>query len=274
MSKTFFGALLIFMLVFSMVSFSYAQTPQETLNQYISDLQKNPNDNLLREKIIKHVQTMEPKPAVPEEAERFMARGSAAIKNAKDINDFKDAVKEFGKAALASPWLASVYYNLGIAQDKAGMYVDAIKSLKLYLLANPNASDAKAVKNLIYEIEYKQEKASKESSPVAIAEKKQNEYESWLKKLDGSRYKVCNEYNLAECYYIEIRGKSVFYKDYYTSEQGPWFIDGRRFEGWNYSCFAPRRQGRAACLFSEDGDRITCNYCEGENPPMVFKRVR
>jgi len=30
-----------------------AQSPQEILNQYISDLQKNPNDNALREKIIR-----------------------------------------------------------------------------------------------------------------------------------------------------------------------------------------------------------------------------
>jgi membrane protein implicated in regulation of membrane protease activity len=44
-----------------------AQTgsPQDTLNQYISDLQKNPTDYALREKIIKHVQTMKPAPAIP-----------------------------------------------------------------------------------------------------------------------------------------------------------------------------------------------------------------
>jgi hypothetical protein len=57
-----------------------------------SDLQNNPNDNALREKIIIRVKmVMKPKPAIPEEAERFMARGTAAIKNAKNPDDFKDA---------------------------------------------------------------------------------------------------------------------------------------------------------------------------------------
>ena len=39
-----------------------AQSPQATLKQYISDLQKNPNDNALREKIIKLVQIIKPAP--------------------------------------------------------------------------------------------------------------------------------------------------------------------------------------------------------------------
>ena len=44
-----------------------AATPQETIKRYIADLQKNPNDTALWEKIIKHVQRMKPKPATPGE---------------------------------------------------------------------------------------------------------------------------------------------------------------------------------------------------------------
>jgi tetratricopeptide (TPR) repeat protein len=161
---------------------------QQALSQYISTLQSNPKDQMLREKIIKHVQAMKKAPAIPEEAERFMARGAAAVRSAKDANDFKDAVAEFEKATLTAPWLASAYYNLGISQEKAGMYADAIRSLRLYLLASPDAPDAKAVRNLIYEIEYRQEKAAKESSPEALAVKKQKEYEEWIRKLDGATY--------------------------------------------------------------------------------------
>jgi len=174
-------------LMFASACLASAQSAdaQQTLNQYISDLQKNPNDNALREKIIKFVQEMKPPPAIPEEAERYMARGAAAAKGAKNPNDFKDAVREFEKATLVAPWLANAYYNLGIAQDGAGMYTEAIKSLKLYLLAVPNASDAK---KLIYEIEYRQEKAAKESSPEAVAAKKEKEQEDFLKKINGARY--------------------------------------------------------------------------------------
>jgi tetratricopeptide (TPR) repeat protein len=165
-----------------------AADSQATLDQFVADLRKNPNDFALREKIIRHVQTMRPAPVIPEEAERYMARGAAAVKNAKSAKDFRDAVNEFEKATLAAPWMASANYNLGIARDKAGMYADAMKSLKLYLLAAPEASDAKAVKNLIYEMEYKQEKAARESSPEVAAVKKQNTYEEWLRGLDGARF--------------------------------------------------------------------------------------
>src|SRR5512145_924056 len=79
---------------------------QQTLSQYISTLQSNPNDQMLREKIIRHVQAMKRAPAIPEDAERYMARGMAAVRTAKDANDFKDAVTEFEKATLTAPWLA------------------------------------------------------------------------------------------------------------------------------------------------------------------------
>jgi len=68
---------------------------QETLDQYISDLRKNPDDNALREKIIKHVQTMSPAPVVPEEVLRHEGRAEAAVRNAKTPEDYIDAAKEY-----------------------------------------------------------------------------------------------------------------------------------------------------------------------------------
>jgi len=170
------------------VSISQAQSLQQTLNQYVADLQKSPNDYALREKIIKHVQAMKPAPAIPRDAERFMNRGAAAAKSAKDANDFKDAVVEFEKATLAAPWMANAYYNLGVAQDKAGMYSSAIRSLKLYLVAAPNAPDTKNVEKLIDEIEYRQEKVAKEPSRQAAPVSQQTAFEDLLKKINGRRY--------------------------------------------------------------------------------------
>jgi len=170
------------------VSISQAQSPQQTLNQYVADLQKNPSDYALREKIIRHVQTMKPAPAVPREAERFMNRGAAAAKSAKDANDFKDAVAEFEKATLSAPWMANAYYNLGVAQDKAGMYSNAVRNLKLYLAAAPNAPDTMNVEKLIDEIEYRQEKAAKEPSRQAATVSQQTALEDLLRKINGRRY--------------------------------------------------------------------------------------
>lgn len=159
MNRISLTALAVFVLFFVIMITVQAQSPQETLNQYISDLQNNPNDNALREKIINYVQGMKEKPALPEDAERHMARGQAAFKDAKDTSGFKEAIVEFERASIVAPWLGNIYYNLGVVQDKAGKYEEAIKNLKLYLLASPDAHDAKKVKDLIYEVEYRKDKA-------------------------------------------------------------------------------------------------------------------
>jgi len=130
-------AFLACMIILMVMSAAHAQSSQQTLNQYVADLQKNPGDYALREKIIRHVQTMRPAPVVPEEAKRHLARGKAALRGAKEARDFQDAAEEFKKAILYAPWLAEGYYNLGVIQDKAGHYDDAMKNLKLHLIAVP-----------------------------------------------------------------------------------------------------------------------------------------
>lgn len=123
------------------------------LQQYINDLKKNPGDNILREKIIKLAQTTKPAPEVPEEAERNMARGTAFAQKATDSAGYMKAIAEFESAANTAPWLGLAYYNLGVVQEKAGFYVEAIQSLKFYLMAAPDAKNARDVKNKIYALE-------------------------------------------------------------------------------------------------------------------------
>ena len=162
-----------------------AEGPQDVLNQYIADLRRNPNDNALREKIIKHVQTMKPQPALPDEAERFLSRGKAAVKIAKEPKDYQDAAAEFEKALQAAPWLGDAYYNLGIIQEKAGDLSGAMRNLKLYLLASPGATDVKEVKDLIYELEFRQEKADKERQKKEEASARLEQAERLLQLLSG-----------------------------------------------------------------------------------------
>jgi len=193
---------------------SHAQTPQQTLTQYLSDLQKNPNDYALREKIIRHVQTMRPAPLIPEEARKRLDRGMAAAESARNENDYKDAIEEFQKAVTIAPWLGIGYRNLAVMQDKAGQYPQALQNLRLFLLTSPPAADAEAAKTLMNKIEYRQEKAAKESSPEVIAEKKRQEAEVWLRKLDGAQYTapfqdICSRSTLA----LDINGKEITYSD-------------------------------------------------------------
>jgi tetratricopeptide (TPR) repeat protein len=147
----------IIVIVLSLIATGFAApaskkgaSPDE-LKQYIQDLKKNPGDKSLREKIIK--MTAKSAPAVPEEAERNMARGTAFAQKAADSAGYKKAIAEFESAANAAPWLSLAYFNLGVMQEKAGLFAEAIQSLKYYLLCNPDAKNARDVKNKIYALE-------------------------------------------------------------------------------------------------------------------------
>jgi tetratricopeptide (TPR) repeat protein len=165
---------------------------QQTLNQYVAGLQSNPNDTALRQKIIALALTMDPLPDVPSEARRHMSRGVAAVEDAKTPDDFKDACNEFQQAATLAPWMANAYRNLAIAQDKAGLYDDALGSLRLYLLTQPSSADAGWADDLRAKLEYRKEKAAKakeeENSPQAAAAREQKSFEDLLRKVDGRRY--------------------------------------------------------------------------------------
>jgi hypothetical protein len=125
----------------------------DTLKQYVLDLKKSPESVEIREKVIKYSQTLKQKPPVPEEFEREMARGSAFMKKATDADGFKKAVDEFQSAVASAPWMADGYANLSMAQEKAGMFAEAIQNLNFALLADPYAKNARETRNHIYELE-------------------------------------------------------------------------------------------------------------------------
>jgi hypothetical protein len=160
----------------------------ESLPQLVEQLQKNPSDHALREKIITRARAMKKKPAIPEETERRMARGTAALKEAKSGADYQAAAQEFEQAALAAPWFADAYYQSGTARGKAEDYAGAASAFKFYLLAAPNAKNAKDVKTLMYEMEFKSEKAGKEKADKEAAASKIRQAESVLQPLKGSWY--------------------------------------------------------------------------------------
>ncbi len=195
-TKTLRLGLMLLPLICAIAVPAQAQTasPQQVLNQYVANLQSNPSDTALRGKIIALAQSMSPPPETPAEARRHMARGVAAVEDAKTPGDFKDACKEFQQAATLAPWLANAYRNLAIAQDKAGMYNESLASLRLYLLTKPSSSDVDWAEDLKAKVGYRKEKAAKakqeESSPQAVAAREQQSFEDLLRKIDGRRYIV------------------------------------------------------------------------------------
>ena len=166
---------------------------RQALTHYVSALQSvsegSSDDQRLREKIVRLVKKIEPPPAIPEEAKRRMARGRAAVDAARNEEGFRRAAEEFKAAVRVAPWLADGYYNLGIVQDKAALHTEAIRSLKLYLLAAPGAVDAEKVQNLIYEIEYRQEEVQRVQREKLVAVKKTNDLNGyWEYRVPSSGY--------------------------------------------------------------------------------------
>jgi hypothetical protein len=184
-------ALAVFVLIFVFMTNVQAQSPQEILNQYIADLQKNPNNYALREKIIKFVQEMKPAPAIPEEARRHYVMALTLFKGARKIEDYGESIEEFKSALLVAPWWAEANRDLGMALEAAKRYDEAINALKLYMASVPAEEKARAAQDEIYKIEGMKKLAArerKESSPQVVAAREQNQFEDWLKKIDGRRY--------------------------------------------------------------------------------------
>ncbi|MEQ1920367.1 MAG: hypothetical protein ABL955_14345 [Elusimicrobiota bacterium] len=107
--------------------------------------------------------TLKPAPAIPEEAQRRLARGQAAFELAKDPGDYANSIREFQTALAAAPWFAAPYFNLGVAEEKSGHPKEAMDNFRLYLLAEPGAKDATEVKSRIYKLEYAAEQQGRDA---------------------------------------------------------------------------------------------------------------
>ncbi len=138
------------------------------------------------------------------------------------------------------------------------------------MATNPGEELSRRTQNEIYKIEAKQEKAAKESSPQVAAEQKQNEYEKWLKKIDGRRYTHAGSAELrGVTSVLDVKGKilvsgvildsgSLLAGPRGYTEQGRYEIRGRVSEGRAFnSPDVPGGSLRFIYLISEEGDRIT-----------------
>lgn len=152
---------IIALMMLSSIANCASLTPADQFDQLVQQLQKAPDDNALREKIVNLVSAQNPKPAVPEEARRYLARGIAAVQNAKNTEDFKLALPEFRNATNAAPWWPDAYFNLALVQERLGDIASAIANYRLYLVLAPNAKDAENIRTHTYQLEYLAEQNAK-----------------------------------------------------------------------------------------------------------------
>ncbi len=162
MKKTTRKLILFAFAFFTMTTSAYAQSPREQLNQMVQQLQKAPNDNALREKIIKLAAGIKPAPPIPEEARRHFVKAVTLQKEAKSMTDYEIVVSEYQSALSSAPWSGDAYYNLSVALEASARFSEAKGALQFYLMSGPK--DAVPAQDRIYALEAKQEKADREKS--------------------------------------------------------------------------------------------------------------
>ncbi len=145
------GKLILFVFALLILAASAnAQSPREELQQMVEQLQKTPNDNALREKIIKLAITIRPTPAIPEEAREPFVMGATVLKKASDPAGAGKAVDLFTQALNIAPWFVDAYYNRAIAREAAGQFEPAIDDLKLYLEFKLTDAERREAQDKIY----------------------------------------------------------------------------------------------------------------------------
>jgi ankyrin repeat protein len=112
-------------------------------------------ETTLRKRIIEFAATLEPPPAIPEEAQRAFVQGNTIMKAAKSAGDYNLAINKYREALNKAPWWGNAYYNLAMAENAAGLTDAAKADLELYTYTKPK--DAAQAQNKIYEIEAQQE---------------------------------------------------------------------------------------------------------------------
>ena len=121
------------------------KTADETESQEIQDnifsmIRKNP---LLAE--------------MPEDARKYALRGEMLVKE----GHFEQAVTEIKKAIRIAPYVAKLYYNSALWNAEVKKYPEAIRNMKIYLKAAPDAPDARDAKDGIIKWEFMMEKGNK-----------------------------------------------------------------------------------------------------------------
>lgn len=91
---------------------------------------------------------------VPEEARKYAIRGEMLTKD----GNFEQAVMEFKKAIQIAPYSAKLYYNTSLMDGELKKYPEAIRNMKIYLQADPDAQNSRALKDQIIKWEFLMEK--------------------------------------------------------------------------------------------------------------------
>lgn len=97
------------------------------------------------------IRAMPGKPTLPEDVRKFDVEAVGAVNDKK----LADAADFYSQAIDVAPWYPDNHYNRGYVLGEIGDLPAAIQEMKYYLVLAPNARDARAVQDNIYDWERK-----------------------------------------------------------------------------------------------------------------------
>ncbi len=294
---------LLLLLLFAIVIPARAQTttPRQTLNQYVADLQKSPDDTALRQKIIAIAKTMRPAPAIPEEARGHYVMAATFMEKAKDNAGLERAIEQYKAALLAAPWWADAYKKLATAQKAADHYDDAVASLNLYLLTQP--PDARDAQDEIYKLKALKESAADDqkmaaekaqaaaaqaaaeeqqrrqaaaqkaiedqrAQQAAAEERKVREQEDFLRRIDGAQY--VHDFGNGYVVTLTVLGDTIRGNKDTAASSTTYKIAGHKLHEYLQNGQLVLDRGMTGSI-SEDGNTIGL---DSSNTTIFYVRVR
>lgn len=225
--KLFYNVLALLAIYLIAPNIGNAQSSRDSLNQYVADLQKNPNDSALRAKIILLAQTIKPTLAIADEAREKYVMGITL----REDKEYELAATNINKALLIAPWWGDAYKELGLALEAAKKYDEAIIAYQLYIKTMQDDEAISHVKDEIAIMKAKKMKAEKEK---AEANSPQARESALLQKVEGARF----VYHFAEgkmvydrIYEIKNRTLSITLKIYSLKVEYGQSVDGYKQTG-------------------------------------------
>src|SRR5450759_1770289 len=107
------------------------------------------NTNNSFQEVVASYRAANPKPQLPEEAHKFKVQAEFAVQE----KQFDKAVDLYGKALDIAPWWPQGHFNRALILGETKKYREAMSEMKRYLLLVPDAPDARAAQDKIYQWE-------------------------------------------------------------------------------------------------------------------------
>lgn len=107
------------------------------------------NANDVFQEVVTQYRAANPKPVMPEVARKFKVQAEFAVQEKR----LDKAIELYRKALDIVPWWPEGHYNLALVLGETKKYRDAMREMRRYLLLAPEAAEARAAQDKLYQWE-------------------------------------------------------------------------------------------------------------------------